>query len=227
LTNLLTVTAFCWTALGCVPSNQRPAAEVVSPKKIDVPWMKPGNELEIGYQPPLSDPLDARRRLYVVTGGRWQQVRSLSILAGHVRIRSADQALHFVRLRTSPTTSLAFEGTMWAEVLPRTAVDSALTFGDHTLIRTLKQAREGLYGVLSADRFAELGFHLPTVSMTAGGYKVRRVVVVLPRGAHGRPIVQWISEQVSSDGSYRITGTELVTRKDVARIPWAAGAAVK
>jgi len=103
-------------------------------------------------------PREAFLKLVLVRDGGMRVIHSLGDLHGYVRIKNAEEALEFVRLRTNVDTGYLFKSEAYYE------------------ITEAKQASPGFCEIDAAD-FVRLRVQTPQVTHCADGFKIVRFVV--------------------------------------------------
>jgi hypothetical protein len=131
------------------------------------------------------------------------QLTSLAQLRGLVRIANADQALTFVRLRTSKDYCYDWRQSILEIVSSDHAKE--IDFKDRSALTHMarQDTVSGHYAVLSPHAFRSGGFSAPIVSQVPGGFRITRWVCLF-NGLHGDHIQQW-DEYVGHDGTYRMS----------------------
>jgi hypothetical protein len=76
-------------------------------------------------------PIEAGMGLVMRANGKVSVIRTIKDLRGHVRIKSPEDALQFVRLTTSLETGFLFEHDEWVEIVPSSLAATIPTFGLH------------------------------------------------------------------------------------------------
>ncbi len=187
-----------------------------------VPFLLPGEKLAIGWTE-MGLPVHAFEKLYLDNGRGPKRVKGPNDLVGHVRVDTADKALRYVRLFTSPATVRASDLPVWLEVVPASKVDTSFVYGrtgnlyvagyveDLRRLASMKSdARE--YGVVSDREWRASGLTLPTVAKVGPNFVVRRgLALICENSVWGTGIVQQVAETVSPDG--RISREVLSKRK--------------
>lgn len=127
---------------------------------------------------------------------------SLKELRGKVSIRTAEEALAFCRLTTSPKTWYLFDEE-GLEVVSREQIDVGFCFGDERECEFLrKNATSGYLGVVDSDEtMIKLGIKTAIVVKKKTGYEIKRTLLL------GDPITSDyflldVTELVGEDGSY-------------------------
>ena len=146
-------------------------------------------------------------QLYWTDGHTVKVIHTLMDLEGHVRIRDAGAALAYVRLRTAPSTFHVYRDSLWAEVLRFGDVTPDILFGLNDLdVRVWLRSRyDGGGGIVSDETYQDLRVRPPIVSaLPQGGYRIKRAVVVQEFGKGRKPTPQWVVEDVTSRGSYKV-----------------------
>jgi hypothetical protein len=141
-------------------------------------------------------PKGADSGLYLIIGNRDVRVTKLTQLAGHVRIRSADEALDFARLGKTPTTWGFFGGPFeirsWAPVDP-----NGPTWKGGPAVRIVPP--DGEYGVVPEGWMKHNGLSKASVRRTPRGWRVEMWITF----AEARPSssISLLSEEFAEDGT--------------------------
>ena len=211
---LRTLSVFSLAVFGAMPAfGQGPVWERGDSEKpyyvgnpLPVSWEQVGGILAVGYKGGMGLPVEAFERLVLTRKGKSTFVGNLAALKGRVRIRSAKEALQFVRLLTSPRTF-----NMWPSLGPRrieltTRKDWTLAFcfGDRDTLRWLGfsggRSRMGCIDDYEAWAYGGVG---AVVMEDVDGYVIRRVLLVDvdgPDAAHALAVV----EHVGRAGEFRL-----------------------
>ena len=201
---------------------QKPNSVRIHEALTGVPFLLPGERLGIGWST-LGDPRSAFEKLYLQDKRGLTRVKGPGDLVGHVRIDTADKALRYVRLFTSPATVRTFDLPVWLEVVPASKVDKDFVYGRTSRLyvmgyvddlRRLANMNSAVreYGVVSDREWAGFGLRLPTVTKIGANFVVTRgLVLITEKSPWGTGIVQQVAETVSSDG--RISRRVLSKRK--------------
>lgn len=148
------------------------------------------------------------RALYLVLPNEVVRLDSLAQLRGRVEIGSAQQALAFCRLLTSPRTY-----DLWwparkrreLEILSADQVDSELLFGEYWssgYLDYLRREAAGYRGIVSSrQKLEEMGIGPTHVRTIAEGYEIRRALMVWDFDMN-RKQMEKVVEVVGHDGSY-------------------------
>ncbi len=130
-------------------------------------------------------PAEACEVLRLSCGGEVTEVRSPRDLEGHVEIRTASEALAYVRFFTSSSTSYLLKGH-YVEIFPR-------------------ERSECIAFCLLPSRWEELGLETAKSHLRGQGrFEISRTVVRQPEGT-SRPELLRITEVVSSNGEIILT----------------------
>jgi len=187
-----------------------------------VPFLLPGKRLGIGWGT-LGDPISAFEGFYLEDKRGLTRVRGPGDLVGQVRINTADNALRYVRLFTSPATVKTFGLPVWLEVVPASEVDTDFVYGRTSRLyvagyvadlRRLANMKDHVreYAVVSDREWRSFGLGLPSVTKIGAVFTVTRGLVrITEESPWGTGIVQQVAETVSSDG--RISRRVLSKRK--------------
>jgi hypothetical protein len=195
-----------------------------------VDFLLRGESLEIGALGSAGFPRSAFERLFLASDGRLVRVRGPKDLIGHVRILSAEQALRYVRLFTSPATVRALapaietsSGKRWLEVVPVSVVNSDFVYGQSDLAKDLKRvdqpSRDRAFGVLTEAEWRKSGLAPPSVRTIEGRFVVTRFLFTVDEyGDFETSTVHRVAETVLADGRYhrqildtrKLTGVVLV-----------------
>jgi len=147
--------------------------------------------------------LPPRKVLVQVRGERWVKVQSLRDLEGHVRISTAQEAMQFVRLASSPLLRLnnrARESEY--EIVPKESLSLSFAFGDAKGLAQLKSFRVGTAGLVSLAWFHNHHIELPAVQPVLGGWQISRPIVLVSYGKEKAKTFR-VTETVLLDGTYR------------------------
>lgn len=166
---------------------------------VPISFSKP--RVRIDLEDPKSNISTAQQRLLLSDGFHTSDFKSLDQLRGLVEIKSKDQALEFVRLRTSQCLCYNWAGQIQLEVINTSQIDDP-NFADAICPRSPNNhGQSGLYAILSQQAYQQGGFAPPMVISTANGYAVTRWVCTFDDLAGSR-VERW-REIVGLDGSYR------------------------
>lgn len=134
-------------------------------------------------------------------GSKVLRVRKLGDLQGRVKVTSSQGALEFVRLITSPATSICFNSTL-LEPIQFEDLDDSFVYGLSRDLEELQRARPGFWGVLRKKQWQAFGFGKPRViPLGDGSYRVYRWLIHFndsPRRA------VYVEEIVKANGSYKM-----------------------
>ncbi len=139
------------------------------------------------------------RNLMLKVDNRVVKLNALSQLRGHVRIDSPQQALDFVRFRTSLYTFFYWRGRRFFEVIPDDAVAKMPTYGFDRYYET-HPGGAGDAGVISPGAYRLEKFTAPTVTRSGDHFEVVRWLYFpgLPQPG----TVRLVRETIGADGSY-------------------------
>lgn len=160
-----------------------------------------GDGLYLVETEPQGNPiyLDVAQKL---TNG-WRYVRKLSDLKGRVQIKTAKDALAFVRLRTSPVTAQWLrESELILELAASEAIDLSFTFGDAIELDFLKQHGNGIRGIYTAKWMKTHKVPAATAVPTRRGWQITRVCFTKAKRNLDSPIsTVLLTEFVGTDGT--------------------------
>ena len=142
-------------------------------------------------------------------------------LKGCVRIRSGDDALEFVRLRTCMFTCQSFDpnSPTWCEISNFAKLSSKFVLGQIGENQYKKAFNiDGFYGVVSDKTYRRLNLVDSTVTRKGSAFLVNRNIVKwvgsLTKCVH-------ISELVTEDGSYKVLLESSIKNEEVSKVKWA------
>ncbi len=172
-------------------------------------------KLVISYSP--SSPQEASEKLILIGSKRRTEVSFPNLLAGHVTLRDAAEALRYVRLFTTPRTAHCLGNTMGIEVRSRGSLGLDWTYGDQLLLASLKDSPNGYCGVVG-DSLKPTG----SVTWTGkdGHFYVRRLLMLPLPTIPSLGNLCLVVEKISADGKYRLLTKERVTTGGLSRIAW-------
>lgn len=171
----------------------------------EVPLAKAEDQLVVG--------IDLRQKvsatdLYLIRERDATKINSHADLKGKVMVTSKKSALSIARLICSPVSVGVFSPPWASEVVERERVDGAYVFGIDWLRDRLKNSSNGGYGTIGGRLFRRLGFRAPEVSKVAGGYNIKRFLVLLPDDRPGVPENRYevcrVEEFVGASGDYHL-----------------------
>ena len=211
----LAAIALCFAALGCTTtepwhgySEREWYPDLDDPVRLSS--LVGGWELVKGYGDTVGAPSEAFRVLFAVHRGRREVrlVRDFKDLEGLVRIRTAAQALEYVRLvHRSDTFFLFWEkrhpghdylgDRSDSEVHPFLACSTEVT----------EQKGERNWGSIPSATYRGLGLHRPIVRRLGNGFVVLRCLAWEPEASRDNASVYWVEEHVRTDGTYRLVHT--------------------
>ena len=181
------------------------SARTIRPNfRLEQTFTKSGVSLGLCAIPPIVDPIESRERLFVFRKGKQTEIPDLTSLRGHVHIDSAEQALSFVRLKTSPRTFHAFYRSgapTEMEVIPKDELLASLVFGDKHFAEQMKNAENGYCGIVSEQVFDHLGCRRVQCAASDNGFVVKRTLMSVTPDSHKVRFII-LAEQVSQDGTY-------------------------
>jgi hypothetical protein len=156
--------------------------------------------------------------------GKYGETKRFSFLVefrGYVEITTPEEALAFVRLATSPMLNHVLRrtpGPREGEVVPQTAVSPEMVFQNVEWLNNMKQAPDGMYGIVSEVTAKWLGYESPTVTETGAGFEVSRLII---QDWHaGGNLLKRTREWVGRDGEYRILCESVVSPLNDRRVRW-------
>jgi hypothetical protein len=176
--------------------------------------VRKGAAIVIGWEDGnVGDPVEAFEHLYLEKQGRYKRIDHLSDVRDQVVIGTAESALSFARLVTSPRTFHLFpwsgEGdaedkARWAlEVVLRDQVDRDLVYGDGSRASHLRDVPDGYFGVLSRETAEKCGISGAAVTEVGGGFQVDRYVIIRGEG-HKAVVLGRVKEKVGKGGEYEL-----------------------
>jgi len=166
--------------------------------------------------------------LHFISGAKRVKIRTLGDLSGRVQIRTANEALDFVRLRTSARASPLFESVRPSpgiDVLDRSRVTLDTVYGDPYFLKVLKEMPEGVLGVVEHRTYVKLGFPPATAARVGEQFLVSRPVLhVTPdRAPHYRAPqydVLVVQQSVTASGKIVTLNAAEFPRSRVRAVPW-------
>lgn len=193
---------------------------------VKVPFSVRGGPLRLKMKLAILPPLYA---IYLRGRAHPIEIDDLNKLRGYVQINTPQQALAFVRLRTSPRTYLNFartEGGLRVEVLSRDAVTANLMFGDRSLAQKVRKEPPGTWGVVAppgtsaGHRYAGL---LAKAVRTGQGFTIQRTLLAEElQGPYHEMEVRYLEkivEWVGRDGQYVIKQRTIIPGGEEMSIP--------
>jgi hypothetical protein len=189
-----------------------------------------------GFSNPLPE------QLFLVNPGCATLVHSLGSLRGRVRIRSTEQALEFVRLKTSPSTYHTFrtyaritdkapmyfeevDGIVMAEVLRRGEFETVSTFGlpDYLTGRRSNDP-EGRLGIVSPETAQQAKLAATTVTVCGSDFRIERTIVedtyLQTLNLANRYKLHRVVELVGSEGEYTLISKRSVENEALIGVRW-------
>jgi len=141
--------------------------------------------------------------------GGWQRVSSIGDLSGRVKISTAEEAMDFARLTTSPVAKFCFapEGDSF-EITPRSALTLRRFFGSDRYLGEFRQYEEGQAGVVSDAWFRSSHVPLACVHKLGSGDWLVDRPIVRTVGKAGFESV-YAHEVIKPDGTYNVAYTPL------------------
>ena len=163
-----------------------------------------------------SDP--AQYEAVLFDGRRVLTVSKLADLAGWMHISTADQALRFVRLATSPYIPLSTgRKRLELEAMPFAIFERATGYGQTEDAGPGPFVRDGFCAQLSNRTSRRLLRRLPSVRRTPAGFVIRRILVSFSQHP---PAPFLVTEMVVTDGSYRISERKSMQARGWKVIDW-------
>ena len=159
---------------------------------------------------PLGLPVAAFEHLYLSRGSGVKQINTLSDLKGSVRIDSADKALEFVRLRTSPKTK-----SLWKHQASLLEVHA-----EPESFRAYSHSADGHNGAVFSKPAQDELKRLFSVSKKPSGFEITRPVVRSSVRGQGPFEAALLVEQVGTDGAYRVLRLRRIQSGSFAKISW-------
>jgi len=150
------------------------------------------------------DPIEAGTNLYVALFTGYSQVDDISMLDKSVRIDTAEAALSFVRLKTSPETFYVFRKANKCremEVIRKSDITVDFTFGDEAGFSVLKTSSDGYSGVISTKTAERLKIERTKVLPSNKGFEIQRTLLVEDYKTKQVSFVL-VTEWVSKTGMY-------------------------
>jgi len=137
--------------------------------------------------------------VYRDRGSGWHIVGTISDLSGKVRIKSAADAIQFVRIRTSPTTMRLWQDGYKQELICENSISSDLLLGV-----TIKEQGSGIQfpGIVRTPKLCAITRTYPRTSKTAKGFEVTRLILEAQRP--GDMTLFEETEAVGLAGEYRL-----------------------
>lgn len=126
-----------------------------------------------------------------------------------IRIQSAECALAYVRLFTTPATFGLDEKVQWLEIIGYSASKQNYPLPEWMLGRGGRGTIPKVDGIVPDDMAAAAGA-TAEVRQTKNGFVISRLVGVFPPGAFQCKGLRRIKEFVSLDGKYRVISNEQV-----------------
>lgn len=169
----------------------------------------------------FSYPVETCLHLFLVTPQIRQEITRLEQLKGQVRISTSNEALSFVRLKTSPATWYLWEGMGAMEVVSVDQINPSFCFGDENECNSLRDGRyPGMYGVVkSRSDLVALKIKPTEVKVTKNGFEIHRTLITQVK-RWGDSYLQEVTESVGYDGSYSIHRGKLRKAPDTDSIKW-------
>lgn len=156
----------------------------------------------------VNEPNGRHQRLLQKRGEQWFDMSNIESFAHKVRIRTAAEALCFVRLRTIfdlPSSADSFRGY---EILPYDQVTKQIALGDWLQYDLMHHSPFGLSkGVVTRQWFQEHALYDPIVKSMGGRWSIKRWVT--KRKKDGNYVTGILSENVTMRGTYAATFTEV------------------
>lgn len=122
-------------------------------------------------------------------------------LRGLVSIESAEAALRYARLFTSPATVKCLRQPWWCEVMPRSSATDELLFGrEFSPWVPEETARSGSFGILSDADWRGSGLDAASVRDTGEEFVITRPLARLSYGKPRTDRVYLVEESVSCEG---------------------------
>ena len=165
----------------------------------DVARLDDGSTLTMAQR--MDDGVVPIRVLNLTSGVRSRTIAHLSELAGHVQIRTAENALDYVRFGSTPIT-MDLDLGRGSEIVSRSRAARLPTYGLHVKPKMWSKVPSGAMGVLSDKAFAKCGFSKPVVAKQGKKFVITRWTAGYDK-SH-RLVVRHIREIVALDGSYRV-----------------------
>jgi len=135
-------------------------------------------------------------------------LRNFADLQGKVSIHTGEDALEFVRLRTSFWSYYLWPEDRTIEVVSSSMLPKLPSYGLEQIHNPYRTA-----GVINDTDFIKSGFSVPQVVTNHGQYNITRWLLDL--NLTGTPFVEKVGETVTSDGRYSIT---VLAKKNVPRL---------
>jgi hypothetical protein len=150
--------------------------------------------------PPVYLPIEVSQALVLkaAKGSGYVRIRRIEELKGKVRISSADGALQFARLRTSPETYYLLGSGPWDELQTAESIRKSDLFG---LPPDEFGNSVGESGMVTANWLRANDIAEPDVKVVRSGWQIQRWVV-RPTQYGPKIIVGLLRELVGPDGSY-------------------------
>jgi len=172
--------------------------------RIDLKGAKLAVTLFVPMDPPLY-------QMVLDTGKRSKRIWKLGQLRGLVDVRTADAALDFVRLRTSPAT-WKYVGLQDkhgdVEVAVRDPFDAKLTFGANMHDPGVGSGGyDGWYGLVSKATARKIRLEAPKATAVPSGFVVSRTVVDMHSS---KPPMVRLTEFVGFDGSWKMMSRQVI-----------------
>lgn len=188
-------------------------------KALDVPMLTNGYRLCVTL--PNAIPAFTTRCLLIVKGRERKPVFDIWSLKGYVRIHTSEEALKYVRLRTSLQTWLLWpeSNRVFTEIISRPNVALLPNYGlkDNYVKNLMQYWHSGDFAVLSPDAFRLGHFKPPSVKHVGHLYIIDRWIAKPKLTTKpGTCIIQEILETVTDEGDY--TWKVLVSR-DTPNLP--------
>jgi len=176
-------------------------------------------ELVVRNSGELVVPMEPFQKLTLIENGEVRLISSLTQLRGKVRIDTAEDALRFVRLGTSPRTFYMLRSPRAWEVLPISKYRAQWVFSDplwngmiasNSYENPIVTGRypyyqSGFYGVVGNGWWKRSGLSAPITTPTATGWRIRRTLVRQGASSDAPPKFFDATENVGRDGSYTLS----------------------
>lgn len=201
----------CCVATICLAAQLVSAQSHIADWNINVTWLKEGSFLELDTKDMLiGDPLKAFLHLKLTADTKEKYLEGFADLEGHVEIKTAADALEFVRLQTSLKTNRSFgsKGVSVMEVVSQGWDLKKIVFGDEFEVRWMKIVDGGTDGIITKETAARAGVMEPKVVKTKDGFLVTRTVVIRELREQEPRRTQYLAhtmtQSVSFSGAYKV-----------------------
>lgn len=206
------------------PSQDKPVELFFADMYLSVPFELLFHErLVLGYAKDggCGFPKEAFLHLFYVTFNHSEEIKDLNQLKGKVKIDSPEDALAFVRLKTSPITWYLWGRKSAMEVVSMDQVDLKFCFGDENEYRCrINSNCSGMYGVVKdKSDLDSMKIKRAEVKATKTGFEIHRTLLTEGEKWCDNYIYE-VTEFVGSNGSYSVREGKLRKAPKTDNIMW-------